>query len=140
QPITVDGFSTAAIHVFDVTDPANVSEITGKIQSGKSGYAVTLAASGSGRTLIATTETAFRSPDAIAARQSTNLRQELPGTDMVMITRKEFFDSLQPLAELRRAQGLSVGLVDVEDIYDSFSFGQKTPQAIRDFMAYARSS
>ncbi|MFL6212804.1 MAG: C25 family cysteine peptidase [Blastocatellia bacterium] len=140
QPITVDGFSTAAIHVFDVTDPANVSEITGKIQSGKSGYAVTLAASGSGRTLIATTETAFRSPDAIAARQSTNLRQELPGTDMVMITRKEFFDSLQPLAELRRAQGLSVALVDVEDIYDSFSFGQKTPQAIKDFMAYARAS
>jgi hypothetical protein len=140
QPVTVDGFSTSAIHVFDVTDPANVTEITGKIQQGKSGYAVTLTAGGGARTLIATTESAFRSPDAITARQSNNLRQELPGSDMVMITRKEFFDSLQPLAELRRAQGLSVTLVDVEDIYDSFSFGQKTPQAIKDFMAYARTS
>ncbi|HKP12669.1 MAG TPA: C25 family cysteine peptidase, partial [Blastocatellia bacterium] len=138
QPVTVEGFSTAAVRVFDVTDPAGVHEIIGKVQPSKSGYAVTLAAGGGARTLIAVGEGGFRSPDAMAARQPSNLRQELPGSDMVVITRKEFFDSLQPLAELRRAQGLSVSLVDVEDIYDSFSFGQKTPQAIKDFMAYAR--
>jgi hypothetical protein len=32
---------------------------------------------------------------------------------------------------------LAVALVDVYDVYDEFSFGQKSPQAIRDFLAWA---
>jgi hypothetical protein len=31
-------------------------------------------------------------------------------------------------------------LADVEDVYDEFSFGQKTPQAVKDFLAYAKSN
>jgi hypothetical protein len=41
---------------------------------------------------------------------------------------------------LREAQGFSVALIDVEDLYDEFSFGMKTPQALRDFLSRARSS
>jgi hypothetical protein len=33
-----------------------------------------------------------------------------------------------------------VAVVDVEDVYDEFNFGQKSPQAIKDFLAFARSS
>jgi hypothetical protein len=33
-----------------------------------------------------------------------------------------------------------VALVDVEDVYDEFSFGSKTPQAIKDFLQRAKSS
>jgi hypothetical protein len=44
------------------------------------------------------------------------------------------------LTTLREKQGLSVALVDVEDIYDEFSYGQKTPLAIRDFLAFAKTS
>ncbi len=28
-------------------------------------------------------------------------------------------------------------MVDIEDVYDEFSYGQKTPQAVKDFLAYA---
>jgi hypothetical protein len=35
---------------------------------------------------------------------------------------------------------LKVSVVDVEDIYDEFSFGDKSAQAIKDFLTYARSS
>jgi len=28
--------------------------------------------------------------------------------------------------------------VDVEEVYDAFSYGHKTPQAIKDFLLYAR--
>lgn len=31
-------------------------------------------------------------------------------------------------------------IVDIEDIYDEFSFGQKTPQAMKDFLAFAGNS
>jgi hypothetical protein len=42
--------------------------------------------------------------------------------------------------KLRQSQGLSVMLIDVEDVYDEFSYGNKTPQAIKDFLRYAATS
>src|SRR5262249_50606726 len=39
---------------------------------------------------------------------------------------------------VRKSQGVSVVVIDAIDLYDEFSFGQKTPQAIRDFLLYAR--
>ena len=30
-----------------------------------------------------------------------------------------------------------MAMVDIEDIYDEFSYGQKTPQALKDFLYYA---
>ena len=41
---------------------------------------------------------------------------------------------------MRQSEGLSVAIVDVEDVFDEFSFGVKTPQAIKDFLGFARSS
>jgi hypothetical protein len=46
--------------------------------------------------------------------------------------------ALEPLKTLRQSQGYKVAVVDIEDVYDEFSYGNKTPQAIKDFLAYAR--
>jgi len=40
---------------------------------------------------------------------------------------------------LRTKQGLKTALVDIEDVYDEFSFGDKSPQSIKDFLSYAAS-
>jgi hypothetical protein len=42
------------------------------------------------------------------------------------------------LKNLRESQGYKVTLVDVEDLYDEFSFGNKSARAIRDFLALAK--
>jgi len=39
---------------------------------------------------------------------------------------------------LRESQGLKVAVVDVESAFDEFSFGAKSPQAIKDFLACAK--
>jgi hypothetical protein len=44
---------------------------------------------------------------------------------------------LDDLVDLREDSGLNVKVVDVTDIYDEFSYGLTTPEAIRDFLAYA---
>jgi hypothetical protein len=41
---------------------------------------------------------------------------------------------------LRQSQKLSVALIDIEDIYDEFSYGNKTVQALKDFITYAATS
>ncbi len=58
----------------------------------------------------------------------------------MIISHGDFLESLKPLKNLREAQGLSVALIDVEDLYDEFSFGIKNPQAIKDFLTRANSN
>jgi hypothetical protein len=45
-----------------------------------------------------------------------------------------------PLAARRQQQGHTPAIVDVEALYDEFSFGEKTPQAIKDFLQRARTT
>ena len=54
-----------------------------------------------------------------------------------MIAHPTLLAAVEPLVALRQRQGLATELVDVTDVYDEFSFGQRTPYAIRDFLANA---
>ncbi|GIW02744.1 C25 family cysteine peptidase [Roseiflexus sp.] len=49
-----------------------------------------------------------------------------------------FHAALMPLVDLRRAQGYSVAVVDVQHLYDGWSDGQVDPDAIRAFLQFAR--
>jgi hypothetical protein len=44
------------------------------------------------------------------------------------------------MVALREDQGLRVKVADIEDIYDEFSYGIKSPQALKDFLSYAYSN
>ncbi len=109
-------------------------EVIGAVSEQPSGYTVTLVAPETGnRTLLA-----FVSPErpaVMAMNRASDLRKT--NADFLIITRSEFADSLSPLVLLRQRQGLSVALIDAEDIYDEFSFGNKTPHAIRDLLVFA---
>src|SRR5262249_5853131 len=139
QPVTVRGFSGSGIRVIDITDPRSPAEITGTIQPSAGGFAITVTSPISGaRTLFAFTSDQARTPAALEFNQPSSWRWPFNAADMVIITRNQFLNSLIPLAGLRKGQGVSVAVIDATDLYDEFSFGQKTPQAIRDFLLYAR--
>jgi hypothetical protein len=57
-----------------------------------------------------------------------------------MISHPDFIETLVPLVNARQAQGFAVKVVDVLDIYSQFSHGIFDPQAIRDYIAYARNN
>ncbi|MBK6427821.1 MAG: hypothetical protein IPF82_16990 [Blastocatellia bacterium] len=60
--------------------------------------------------------------------------------DVVYITHRDLAPSIAPLKALRESQGNRVAVIDVEDLYDEFTFGIRSPQAIRSFVARARST
>ncbi|MFL6212997.1 MAG: C25 family cysteine peptidase [Blastocatellia bacterium] len=139
--VTVDGFTSGDIRVFDVTNPDQPQELAAVVQGQKTGYAVTAGVAGSGpRALFALSATRTQQPVSIKANQPSSLRQSANGADLVIITHRNFAASTANLVALRQKQGLNVAVVDVEDVYDEFSYGNKTPQAIKDFLAYARSN
>src|SRR5690606_40321087 len=55
----------------------------------------------------------------------------------VIITTDELAPALAPLVEARQAQGLSVAVVPVAEIYDAFADGLASPESIQQFLAYA---
>ncbi|HET9532863.1 MAG TPA: C25 family cysteine peptidase, partial [Blastocatellia bacterium] len=134
QQIRVSGFGSASIRMFDVTDPDDVREISCLVSKGD-GFAASASVPGQGkRVLIALAGSQF--PVAVTPNAPSLWRQAGLGADLVILSRRDLFDSLKPLVAYRQSRGLSVATVDLEDIYDEFNFGHKSPQAIKDFLAY----
>ena len=139
QQVTIDGFTTGDIRVFDVTNPDALQEVATVVKAQKGAFAVTATAPGAGqRTLLALTDARAREVVSAKANQPSNWRQPANGANLLIITHHDFASSIAPLKSLRQSQGLSVAVVDVEDVLDEFSYGNKTPQGMRDFLAYAK--
>ena len=127
--------------MFDVTNPSAVQEVVGSIEEQKTGYAVSLKVPGSGqKNLVALSDGQAKSPIRIAANTASQWSTSAHGADLIMLAHRDFVGELQPLVTVRQKQGLSVAVVDVEDVYDEFSFGEKTPYAIRDFLSFAKAN
>jgi hypothetical protein len=60
------------------------------------------------------------------------------GADDLIITHSRFQSALGPLVAAHRQSGRSVAVVDVQDIYDAFSAGERDPEAIRALLMWAR--
>jgi hypothetical protein len=58
-------------------------------------------------------------------------------SDYLLIGYGPFLPATQPLVDLRVAQGLRVMSVDVQDVYDEFSYGLLDPGALRTFLGHA---
>ena len=55
----------------------------------------------------------------------------------LVISHPAFLGHLAPLVADREAQGLSVKVVNVDDVYDEYSYGVFDPQAIHDYITHA---
>jgi hypothetical protein len=60
------------------------------------------------------------------------------GADLVIVTVPQFREALKPLVEAREKQGLRVAVLDVEQVYDAFTYGRTDPRAIQMLMRHAR--
>lgn len=62
------------------------------------------------------------------------------GADAIYIAPAQFISALEPLLQLRRAQGYAVAVVDVAQLYDAWSYGHLSAEAIRSFLRYAHAN
>lgn len=145
-PVRVGGFSSPYIRVVDVTDPAAPFEVQisdDAVPDAHGGWSVRFNAAGAGgaRELFAFADAQASQPASIVAnapsRWSVDAGQQ---ADMVIVTHGDFAQRVAPLVAQREAEGMSVKVVDVEDLFDEFSYGAHTPQAVRDFLAWTRAN
>jgi hypothetical protein len=142
QTAKIEGFSNANVRVLDVSDPASVQEIEPVVEPSGAGFAATIAGGerGKARQLVALPSGAISQPAWLTLNQPSTLNLSTNAADLIIISHKDFISALAPLVTQRQAQGYLVRVMDVEDVYDEFSFGEHTPQAIRDFLWLARNN
>ncbi len=139
--VTVGGFASATIRVVDVTDPSAAVELHGAVQPEVGGTSSVTVVPGPGpRTLFAFSESAVASPASVRANHVSSWHLPAHAHDYVVISHANFIAQVTPLADLRQQQGHHVAVIDVDDLYDEFSYGQKTPQALKDFLNLAKTT
>ena len=135
--VRISGFTDSQIRVFDITDPLNISQLTGQTTQdiGSSGISFTLP-SGSPyvHTLLALSSNALSAPQALAYHTPTFLNDRRAGADIVIITHPDFADHLGPLVRLRQSQGYQVSVVTTNQLFDEFNYGEHSPFAIRSYL------
>lgn len=138
--VAAGGFTDPDILVFDITDPripqvlrgvdihedaTTPGRYTALFQAGYEASRYAAAAPGGVKhcTLVADQPSSLQSPD--------NQAQHL------IVAPAALIEAAQDLADYRTGCGLTSLVVDLEDIYDEFSYGIVDPGAIRSFLRYA---
>lgn len=134
--VRIDGFSGAA-RVVDVTDTA--APIV--VPEAADGDAVRATAPGDGtRQLLAFGPNAVRAPATVNTGFPSTLKAAANDGTLTIITPDAYQNAVGPLVQQRRAEGMSVKVVVLQDIYDEFSFGQADHNAVTAMLANARST
>ncbi len=133
--LSIEGFQTASVTVYDLGRGRVLEGL--EVAAEGSGFRVRFElADAEGRFIAADTGAILR-PEPGRADTPSDLRGERAGGAYVVITHAAFREGADALAAHRAADGFEAMVVDVEDIYDEFSFGQLDPEAIQRFMAHA---
>ncbi len=132
-------FSTSDLLLYDVTDPLDVKIVSGaSVAQDGSSYSMEFEYDPASTTkFLALSTNRIRAPLSVERDTPSSLRSPNNRADYIIITHRSFWDAASRLADFHRSQGLDVELVDVQDVYDEFSDGVLSAEAIRLFLAYA---
>ena len=140
QNIAISGFSQPPSRLVDITNPMRPVrvEFSSTMQNGtytlRSGVPWTTAGA---HTLLALSDPQMGTPIGLVPHSPSMLHAAQTGADFVIITAPQFNAQFQPLAALHKAEGTSATVININDIYDEFNFGEPSPFAVKAFLRTA---
>jgi hypothetical protein len=138
KSFTVANLPNANVVVYRVNSRGNVARLS-RLSIIKSGNAFSASFAGLTQTAtyIVSTTDKLLAPALEPTRLAVNLNQR---AQYLIISHPDFIEGLQPLVQARQAQGLTVSVVNVQDLYAKYTHGIFDPQAIKTYIAYAKQS
>jgi hypothetical protein len=137
--VHITGFTSPQIHIFDITHPLAIKQLTGAVALEGSSYSITTTLRPgfpASHTLLAIADDQISSPSALTYHAPSRLAARRDDADLIYIAHPDFVASLAPLRSLRESQKHDVAMVTVDELYDAFNFGERSPYAIRDFLQF----
>ncbi len=141
--VEISGFSSPDLLAFDVTDPISPAVYSlddrNITDSGDGTYALAIRGEPPFRHRIAAASaSAVRVVRAenIELDRPSDLKAEGAGAEYLAVVYDDFASEIEPLAALRESEGFSVAVAQASDVYDEFGDGYKSPEAIKNYLAY----
>lgn len=134
------GFTSPNIRVFDISNP-NSPDVMANLNVAPDGnnYRVKIPAH-RGRIMFAAANEAVKQPSSITQNIASTLSGAAHNGKLVIIKHKNFLAEATEWANYRKNQGTSVEVIDIEDIFDEFNFGNLGASAIRNFLQFAKNN
>lgn len=137
---TISGFTSPNIRVFDLTSPDKPILLTNLVIENNGGnHSVTLPAN-RGRAAFAAEDSALLSASSITANTPSTLSTTTHNAELLIVSYKDWMTQAENWANYRRGQGMTVEVVNIEDIQDEFSYGSVDTSGIRQFFQYAKNN
>jgi len=136
----VASFSSSNIQAYDVSDYANVKLITDPVISGGQITFQMNESAGNVKKYLALTTSAFKIPTNGVSVPISNVKSNISGSDVIVITHKDFKTQAERYANYRSnlsPNKLNTSIFYVDEILNEFSGSMLDPTAIRDFLKYA---
>ena len=134
--VAVSGFADNNVYAVDLTDANDPIRLN---VTAANGTATVLAPDGGTRTIAVYNASRLAAPAQLVLNQPSTWNDAKNQADLVIVTNSAFLDAAKTLQKAREAQGIATAVVDVQNVYDEFSFGVHGPQAIRDFLKQSQS-
>lgn len=137
EGMTVAGFTTDNLRVFDITNVAAPIEVSVNTERGSYGYGFSLLPTADSRRYMAFVAGQEKAATELSINNVSDLRNTANKADFLIITHKDLMKAADLLREKRQSQGLNTLVVDVQDIYDEFDYGTHGSNAVQKFLNYA---
>ena len=144
EEIDVTNFNTPPT-VLDVTDPNAPVQLTPEVTSTNGKYQIALQvpftstnpAASSRHTLLAVADDRVAASAGVWPNHPSQWHSAQAGADIAIVTYGPFTSALDPLIKAHQTQGKSSVVAHINDLYDEFNFGERSPFAIRQFLQTA---
>ena len=137
--VTIGGFSSSDIKVFDLTDPLMPKFNADASISGESGhYSVRLDPASANTSYLAVAAGGIKTASAKAVFAS-NFSSQNNAADYIVIAPAELVSTARGLADYRSSRGMKTMVVNLEDLMNEFNYGISSPEAIKAFLSVAYS-
>ncbi|MBW2703950.1 MAG: hypothetical protein JRF33_24280, partial [Deltaproteobacteria bacterium] len=123
--------------VFDVTDPKEPRQVLGlSVSDDELRWQNPM---GTHRYLVVPRAATLPEPLALGSWSTQDLKQQVLEADVLLVAHSSLLDVAQSLAARHALQGLASMVLDVQAVFDSYSFGRPDPMAIRGLVRQALS-
>lgn len=137
---TISGFASPNIRVFDMTNPDAPTMLANlPVQNNAGNHSVTIP-SNRGRALFAVEDSGLLTAGSIIPNNPSTLSTAAHNAELIIVSYKDWLTQANDWANYRRSQGLTVEVVDIEDVLDEFSYGTVDTAGITQFFQYAKNN
>lgn len=136
----VSGFASSNIRVFDMSYPDSPTILTNLSVQNDAGNHSVILPSNRGRALFAVEDSGLLTAASVTANTPSTLSTAAHNADLIIVSYKDWMTQANDWANYRRGQGLTVEVVNVDDIFDEFSYGSVDTNGMTQFFQFAKNN